>query len=68
MLLITPWERAALMLLAADSTTADVAHRLRVPEAEIEEHLRRLYARMGAASRTDAITLASRRGLLSIGK
>jgi DNA-binding NarL/FixJ family response regulator len=64
---ITPWERSALELLASGATTTDLAQRLGVPEREVETRLRMLFARMGAASRADAVAAASRRGLLMSG-
>ena len=67
MLQITPWERAALVLLASNSTIDDIARRLGQPEHEIESQLAALFSRMGAATRSDAIAAALRRGLLSAG-
>ena len=68
MLHITPWERAALVLLAANSASADIARRLLVPEHEMEQRLAELFTRMGASSRADAVAAATRRGLLVAGR
>lgn len=65
MLQITPWERAALQLLANGKATDELAGRLGFSECELEAYLTTLFARMGAASRTEAIADAFRRGLLS---
>ena len=65
MLHITPWERVALQLLANGATTNEMAGRFGVSECQIEAHLTSLSARMGAASRTEAIAAALRRGLLN---
>ena len=65
MLRITPWERSALQLLADGKAADEVASYLGVGENEIEGHLATLFARMGAANRTEAIAAAGRRGLLS---
>jgi DNA-binding CsgD family transcriptional regulator len=62
---ITPWERDALELLALETTTGEMARRLGVAEPEIEGRLATLFARMGAASRADAVAAALRRGLLA---
>jgi DNA-binding CsgD family transcriptional regulator len=61
---ITPHERAALQLLANGSGAGRIADRLGVSEPEVEGHLNRLFARMGAASRTEAVAAAWRRGLI----
>jgi DNA-binding NarL/FixJ family response regulator len=63
---ITPWERAALELLAAGTNTSDIASHLRIPESEIQLRLSMLFARMGAASPADAVSAAARRGLLPV--
>ena len=64
MLHITPWERLALECLASDMTTAQVAGLLGVPDCDIEAKLAALFSRLGASSRTDAVAVASRRGLI----
>ena len=65
MLHITPWERAALELLAAGTNTRDIASHLGIPETEMQLRLNTLFARMGAATPADAIAAAFRRGLLA---
>jgi len=64
MLHITPVERAVLECLASGSATTDIARRLGVKELEIESCLATLFARMGVASRAEAVAAAARRGLL----
>ena len=64
MLHITPWECSALQSLAAGVSTAQLAIALGLSEKEIERRLAALYSRMGAASHTDAVSVASRRGLI----
>ena len=66
MLHITPWERSALELLAAGTSTRDMSSRLDIPEPEIQLRLSTLFARMGAATPADAIASAFRRGLLAV--
>jgi DNA-binding NarL/FixJ family response regulator len=63
---ITPHERAALQLLANGAGMHGIADQLGVSEPEVEAHLSRLFARMGAASRTEAVAAAWRRGLLEL--
>jgi DNA-binding CsgD family transcriptional regulator len=64
---ITPSERIALELLASGIATNELASRLGLSTCEIDAHLASLFARMGAASRTEAVAFAMRRGLLSTG-
>jgi DNA-binding NarL/FixJ family response regulator len=62
---ITPWERDALQLLANGKAAIEIANNLGIAESDIESHLSRLFAAMGAASHTDAIAIALERGLLN---
>jgi LuxR family transcriptional regulator, quorum-sensing system regulator BjaR1 len=62
---ITPWERSALQLLAEGKAPSELAGCLRIDECEVEDSLTTLFARMGAANRSEAIAEALRRGLLS---
>ena len=64
---ITPWERTALELLANGKRADEIAGRLGISEGKVEAHLTTLFARMGAASQTEAIAAAFRRGLLTPG-
>jgi len=61
---ITPHERHALRLLAEGEPARTIATRLGTSECELEVQLRTLFARMGAASSADAVSIALRRGLL----
>ena len=65
MLQITPWERAALQLLAEGTATSALADRFRTSEADLEARLTRLFARMGVAGRSEAVAVALRRGLVT---
>src|SRR5581483_9215342 len=64
MMQITPWERAALQLLADGTSTPALAARFMTTEADLEARLSALYARMGVRSRVEAIRAAVRRGLV----
>jgi NarL family two-component system response regulator YdfI len=63
---ITPGERVALQLLANGKALNEIAGRLGIGEREADAHLTILFARMGAASRSEAIAAAFRRGLLTV--
>jgi DNA-binding NarL/FixJ family response regulator len=67
MLRITPSERDVLECLAAGAATTEIARRLCINEPEIESRLLTLFARMGVTSRTEAVAVAMRRGLLAHG-
>ena len=64
-LLITPSERAVLGLLEIDPPRHELARLLEVSERDLESCLAGLFARLGAATRSDAIAAARRRGLLT---
>lgn len=65
MLQITPQEHAALQLLARGNAFGEIASLLGIGERDIDKHLTRLFARMGAANPDEAIAAALRRGLLA---
>jgi DNA-binding CsgD family transcriptional regulator len=65
-LAITPSERAALQLIADGEGLITIARHLGMGESEVDAHLTMLFARMGAAGRSDAVTKAFRRGLLRL--
>jgi DNA-binding CsgD family transcriptional regulator len=62
---ITPTERHALQLLATGYSTIDVGTDLGIGTVETEILLKKLFAALGAATRTEAIALARKRGLVS---
>jgi len=62
---ITHRERAALQLLADGRAKDEIANGLGVSEPAVEAHLTMLFAKMGAASQTEAVAAAFRRGLLN---
>ena len=62
---ITPLEQQALQLLANDRTPTEAAIDLGISTIAIEMLLARLFAAMGAATQTEAIAAAHRRGLLT---
>lgn len=64
MLHITPWERSALQLLAAGTATDQLATHFGVDEEDVDGRLSALFSKLGAATQTDAVNAALRRGLL----
>lgn len=64
-LLITPWDREALQLLAKGHTKDDVALGLGMSTLDVATQLTKLFAAMGAATEAEAVAAAHRRGLLA---
>ena len=66
--IITPWERHALQLLATGHTVEAVAADLGVGTLACETLLARLFAAFGAATPAEAVADARKRGLLTDSK
>jgi len=64
---LTGREREVLRALVAGSTNAAIASRLGISENTARNHVQSLMAKLGVASRTDAVTAALRRGLVELG-
>jgi DNA-binding NarL/FixJ family response regulator len=62
--LLTPRERAVLELVASGLTNRQVGEELYISEKTASVHLSRVMAKLGAGSRTEAVSLAYERGLL----
>jgi DNA-binding CsgD family transcriptional regulator len=62
--LFTPRERSVLELVASGLTNRQVGERLYISEKTASVHLSRVMAKLGASSRTEAVSLAYERGLL----
>jgi DNA-binding CsgD family transcriptional regulator len=62
--LFTPRERSVLELVAGGLTNRQVGERLYISEKTASVHLSRVMAKLGASSRTEAVSLAYERGLL----
>ncbi|WHT23546.1 AAA family ATPase [Crossiella sp. CA-258035] len=60
----TPRERAVLALVALGHTNRQVGAELYISEKTVSVHLSRVMAKLGAASRTEAVTKAHERALL----
>jgi two-component system nitrate/nitrite response regulator NarL len=63
---LTPREGEVLDLLAQGLTNRQIAERLGISEHTAKFHVGSLLAKLGAASRTEAVTIATRRGLLAV--
>jgi two-component system, NarL family, response regulator YdfI len=63
---MTPREIEILGLLAEGLANKEVAMRLRISEHTIKFHISSILEKMGAATRTEAVTLGIRRGLIAI--
>ncbi|WP_184862222.1 AAA family ATPase [Kutzneria kofuensis] len=63
--LFTPRERAVLELVASGLTNRQIGERLYISEKTASVHLSRVMAKLGAGSRTEAVSLAYDRGLLA---
>ncbi len=56
---LTPRETEVLRLVREGLTDGQVAHRLAISEATVGKHLQHIYARTGAQSRVQALSLCS---------
>ena len=61
---LTPREREVLELLRLGITNKEIAEALNVAPGTVKTHLREILDKLGAMSRTEAVTLALQRGLL----
>ena len=62
---LTPRELSVLTLVADGRTNRQVGSELFISEKTVSVHLSRVMAKLGAASRTEAVNLAYTRGLLA---
>lgn len=61
---LTAREREVLQLLAQGIPNKQIAQRLNISEHTVKFHVSAIMTKLGAASRTEAVTTAARRGLL----
>lgn len=63
---LTPRELATLKLLADGKANKEIAGALDISERTVKTHLAHLFEKLGATSRTEAVKLATRRGLVRL--
>jgi two-component system NarL family response regulator len=63
---LTPRELATLKLLADGKANKEIASELDISERTVKTHLAHLFEKLGATSRTEAVRVATRRGLVRL--
>jgi len=63
---LTPRENEVLRLLAEGFGNREIANRLNISEHTIKFHIRSILAKLGAATRTEAVTRGLRAGLIEL--
>ena len=63
---LTHRELEVLALLARGRSNKDIALRLNISETTVKSHLRSVFNKLRVLSRTEAIAVASRRGLIRL--
>ena len=63
---LTPREMSALQLLADGKANKEIATALDISERTVKTHLGHLFGKLGVTSRTEAVKVASRRGLVRL--
>jgi DNA-binding NarL/FixJ family response regulator len=63
---LTPRELASLRLLADGKANKEIANELGISERTVKTHLGHLFEKLGATSRTEAVKIATRRGLVRL--
>lgn len=61
---LTPRELSALRLLANGQSNKEIAVSLEISERTVKSHLAHLFEKLGVTSRTEAVRVATRRGLV----
>lgn len=61
---LTPRELSALRLLANGQSNKEIAASLDISERTVKSHLAHLFEKLGVTSRTEAVRIATRRGLV----
>jgi len=63
---LTPREMSALQLMADGKANKEIAAALDISERTVKTHLGHLFEKLGVTSRTEAVRVASRRGLVRL--
>jgi DNA-binding NarL/FixJ family response regulator len=64
---LTPREMAVLHLMARGMPNKEIAAELVITERTVKYHVSSIMGKLGASNRTEAVTLAARRGLIQLG-
>ncbi len=64
---LTPRQLDTLRLIVAGKSNLEIAHGLNITEGTVKAHVKAILAKLGARDRTQAATLALRRGLVGPG-
>ena len=63
---LTPRQEEVLQSMTRGLTNRDIARQLSISEDRVEQHVRSLLSKLGAANRTEAVAIAFRKHLLKI--
>lgn len=63
---VTPRELATLRLMADGRSNKEIATSLKISERTVKSHLGHLFEKLGVTSRTEAVKVATRRGLVRL--
>ena len=63
---LTPRELATLRLMADGKSNKEIAQGLGISDRTVKTHLGHLFEKLGVTSRTEAVTVATRRGLVRL--
>ncbi len=63
---LTPRELSTLRLIADGRSNKEIANELEISERTVKTHLGHLFAKLGVTSRTEAVKIAMRRGLVRL--
>jgi DNA-binding NarL/FixJ family response regulator len=63
---VTPRELATLRLMADGKSNKEIATSLKISERTVKSHLGHLFEKLGVTSRTEAVKVATRRGLVRL--
>ncbi|MCK4724671.1 MAG: response regulator transcription factor, partial [Anaerolineales bacterium] len=63
---LTKRELEVLQLVAEGASNKDIASRLHISQATVKSHLIHIFGKLGVSDRTAAVTVAIKRGILSL--
>lgn len=61
---LTPRQRQVLSLMAEGKTTREIAYELGLSPFTVKNYIERIYERLGALDRVQAVSIAVRQGLI----